>query len=342
MIPRRCTALCRFAVKLLLINTVLLLALSASTAVTDLSNALPGFPQPLSARHVVGGEPRLRRTLSPDPTDVPGDDVVSFNIIMTSMGDRPTLQDSLRSLLPQLRPEDYITLISDANHVTVAEVFTHEPCNCTKLLIANVNPLGWWGHGSRTRWQRLLPGAFHMNADDDDLYPPNAMALIRHHVRDLSATMYVFRMVRQWDKAFAEIIPPLHVNHSAALRTGTVGTPCVVYRALRDRLPNWGTRYGGDGDFIMRLHEVMNATVIVPQVIYHVGQREDLMPFVPGLLRGEPPPHRGKATISLGVGRYLGAPRWIGEVSNQTAGVWSPTYAQDSIDRLVARIGTWV
>ena len=217
---------------------------------------------------------------------VQGDTNLTFNIIMTSNGDRPTLQPMLLSILPQLRTEDYFTLISDPpSHLTVAETFANTPCNCTKLLIQNSGKLGWWGHGSRTRWQKLLPGTFHMNADDDDLYVPNAMAIVRHWVRDLNSTMYVFRMVRRWDERI-ELIPPMTVNNHSMVRGGTVGTPCVVYRADRDRLPDWTGRYGGDGDFYLGLKRAMHRLQVVPEVIYHVGQREDLMPYVPQLLRG--------------------------------------------------------
>lgn len=213
---------------------------------------------------------------------------ITFNIIMTSNGDRPTLQPMLLSILPQLTSEDYLTLISDPpSHLTVAETFAVTPCNCTKILIQNSGQLGWWGHGSRTRWQKLLPGTFHMNADDDDLFTLNAMAIVRHWVRDTNNTMYVFRMVRRWDERI-ELIPPMTVDNHTLVRGGTVGTPCVVYRADRDNLPDWTGRYGGDGDFYIGLKRAMHRLQIVPEVIYHVGQREDLMPYVPNLLRGIP------------------------------------------------------
>jgi len=220
--------------------------------------------------------------------NVIGDTNLTFNVIMTSNGDRPTLQPMLLSILPQLRTEDYFTLISDPpSHLTVAETFANTPCNCTKLLIQNSGKLGWWGHGSRTRWQKLLPGTFHMNADDDDLYLPNAMAIIRHWVRDMNNTMYVFRMVRRWDERI-ELIPPITVSNHSMVKGGTVGTPCVVYKADRDELPDWTGRYGGDGDFYIGLKKAMNRLQVVPEVIYHVGQREDLLPYVPNLLRGIP------------------------------------------------------
>jgi hypothetical protein len=50
--------------------------------------------------------------------NVIGDTNLTFNVIMTSNGDRPTLQPMLLSILPQLRTEDYFTLISDPPHTS--------------------------------------------------------------------------------------------------------------------------------------------------------------------------------------------------------------------------------
>ena len=278
---------------------------------------------------------------------VPGDANLTFNIIMTSNGDRPTLQPMLLSILPQLRTEDYFTLISDPpSHLTVAETFANTPCNCTKLLIQNSGKLGWWGHGSRTRWQKLLPGTFHMNADDDDLYLPNAMAIVRRWVTDLNRTMYVFRMVRRWDERI-ELIPPMSVNNHSLVRGGTVGTPCVVYRAERDRLPDWTGRYGGDGDFYLGLKRAMARLVVVPEVIYHVGQREDLLPYVPGLLRGElAEPEEDvlgrrewRKNNPEAPPRFLPEPTWAG------TGTWCTAlhcYMEEDPGSLVRRPTSWV
>jgi hypothetical protein len=279
----------------------------------------------------------------PQGRNISGDKVISFNVIMTSNADRPTLQPMLDSILPQLTSDDFFTLISDADgkhphtHLTVAESFSVAKCNCTKLLFQNSRPQGWWGHGSRTRWQKLLPGTYHMNADDDDLFLPKAMGIVRHWVRNLNATMFVFRMIRRWDERI-ELIPPLWVSNASAVRGGTVGTPCVVYRALRDKLPDWTGRYGGDGDFYAGLKKAMNRVVVVNEVIYHVGQREDLTPFIQNLTRGIP---AEKEADVLGrrhwrkynpdaPPQFLPAPQWAGRFTPEdraaTTG-WEPAEA---------------
>jgi hypothetical protein len=284
---------------------------------------------------VLGGGPQGR--------NISGDKVISFNVIMTSNADRPTLQPMLDSILPQLTADDFFTLISDADgkhphtHLTVAESFSVAKCNCTKLLFQNSRPQGWWGHGSRTRWQKLLPGTYHMNADDDDLFLPKAMGIVRHWVRNLNATMFVFRMIRRWDERI-ELIPPQWVTNASSVRGGTVGTPCVVYRALRDKLPDWTGRYGGDGDFYAGLKKAMSRVVVVNEVIYHVGQREDLTPFIQNLTRGIPA-EKEEAVLGRRHWRkynpdappqFLPAPTWAGRFTPEdryaTTG-WEPPEA---------------
>jgi hypothetical protein len=187
------------------------------------------------------------------------------------------------SLTPQLTSLDYITLISDdaRTHLHVAETFANVRCNCTKLLIENPRPLGYWGHGARNKWQRSLPGAFHLHADDDDLYTPDAFAIIRRYVRDLSPHVYIFRFIRRWDGEIG-LIPPMSVTQPSQIKPKTVGTPCGVIRNIPHLYRDWGYLYGGDGHFYEALVASFGPenVTILPEVIYHLGQRENLMPLI--------------------------------------------------------------
>ena len=64
----------------------------------------------------------------------------------------------LASIAPQLRQNDFLTLISDKAHEASAAALAAASCACTRRHIANEKPLGFWGHGSRSRWQDELPG----------------------------------------------------------------------------------------------------------------------------------------------------------------------------------------
>jgi hypothetical protein len=223
---------------------------------------------------------------------LPGSDAVSFNVIVTTTG-RYTLPVFFDALAPQLTSADYITLISDKAdwHVHVAQAFSHVRCNCTKILIENAAPLGWWGHGSRNKWQRTLPGAYHLHADDDDLYVPNAFATIRAHVRDLAHRLYIFRMIRRWD-GVVNLIPPMSVTHPSQVRPRAVSTQCGVIRAVPQLYREWAYLYGGDGHFYKDLVEAFgyDNVTLVPEVIYQLGQNEDLSSHIQPLLRDPNPP----------------------------------------------------
>ena len=244
----------------------------------------PFHPSHLLRTEGASGTPQLRTPLSALPTLVPeplyvpgatlpGSEEVSFNVIITTTG-RYTLPVFFDSLTPQLTDKDYITLISDKAdwHVHVAQVFSHVRCNCTKLLIENANSLGWWGHGSRNKWQRSLPGAFHLHADDDDLYTPDAFAKIRAVVVDLAPRLYIFRLIRRWDGEIG-LIPPMSVTRGEQIKPGAVSTQNGVIRAVPGLYRDWPYLYGGDGHFYEALVATFGAenVTIVPEVIYHFG-----------------------------------------------------------------------
>lgn len=175
----------------------------------------------------------------------------SFNLIIATVG-RPSLQRMIDSIAPQLRREDYLTLIWDARFNKDELQIKSE---CTVIHIENPKPLGAWGHGSRTKWQHTLPGDYHMNGDDDDVYTPNAMEDIRHHCRE--DKLYIFKM-----KVGKRLIPV--IDH---LKPGNVGTPCGVYRP--HQLPPWPSKHGGDFVFYKAL-SLTRPVQYVNKVIYRV------------------------------------------------------------------------
>jgi len=277
-----------YPIVLLLLCLLALLVLDSSLLSGGSPAHLPLRPLGSPGGGIVGGGTSLQPGLGKF-APLPGSDELSFNVIVTSTG-RAELPVFMEALAPQLTSRDYITLISDKPswHLHVAETFPHVRCNCTKLLIENAAPLGWWGHGSRNKWQRSLPGAFHLHADDDDLYAPDAFDIIRRHVVDLSPRVYIFRLVRRWDGEIG-LIPPMSVTRPEQIVPGAVSTQNGVIRAVPELYLDWPYLYGGDGHFYKALVERFgyeNVT-LVPAVTYHFGQRENLLRFVPQLLAAE-------------------------------------------------------
>ena len=117
----------------------------------------------------------------------------SINVLLTTIGREELRSKMLASLALQLNENDYLTVISDANHDFVANSIKIFKFKCNVTHIINDEPLGFWGHGSRNKYQNTLPGDFIMNADDDDRYVPKAFDFIRQTITDKNK-LYLFRV----------------------------------------------------------------------------------------------------------------------------------------------------
>jgi len=69
----------------------------------------------------------------------------SFNVIIATAG-RATLQRMVDSIVPQLTENDYLTIIWDCQPIAL-----QIEGKCKVIALHNPEPLGYWGHGSRTR-----------------------------------------------------------------------------------------------------------------------------------------------------------------------------------------------
>lgn len=162
----------------------------------------------------------------------------SFNVIIATAG-RPTLTKMLESILPQLEEQDYLTILWDCE--PNVEIPPHV---CTIIQKINPEPLGFWGHGSRNRWQDELPGDYFMNGDDDDVYTPDAMAAIKE--KCIERKLYIFQF----------LYSGVRIPDGNVLKVGNIGTSCGVYPKV-DKFPIWEHRYGGDGEFYIGLSKML-------------------------------------------------------------------------------------
>jgi hypothetical protein len=128
--------------------------------------------------------------------------------------------------------------------------------NATVIEIKNSRSLGFWGHGSRNKWQNHLPGDYHMNADDDDVYEPDCINFIREKCTEHK--LYVFKMKFQG----------IEIWQRPVLEFANIGTPCGVYPSDM-LLPNWRHEYGGDFNFYESLGHIIPYE-FVDKVIYRV------------------------------------------------------------------------
>ena len=115
----------------------------------------------------------------------------TFNVLIATIG-RSTLERQLRSLVPQLFPEDVLTIVFDGLQIQSLNVF--KEFKCTVILYSEPVALGWWGHGIRNKYASLLQKTdFVLHGDDDDVYTSNALSDCRARCVSLT-TLYVARM----------------------------------------------------------------------------------------------------------------------------------------------------
>jgi hypothetical protein len=188
--------------------------------------------------------------------------MISINVLLTTIG-RPELRvRMLPSLVNQLMPHDYLTIVSDLNHKYVAECISEFNFRCPVFHIMNPSALGYWGHESRNKYQNNLMGDFIMNGDDDDRYTEGALDAVRQYATDTNK-LYIFKHENKGGFAWS--------THGV-IQIGNIGTSCGVIPNRKD-LPTWEHFYGGDGRFYEKLSQMMPYEFI-DFVIYKVNDTE--------------------------------------------------------------------
>ena len=188
--------------------------------------------------------------------------MISINVLLTTIG-RPELNERmLPSLVNQLMPHDYLTIVSDSNHAKVSDWVSRFDFKCPVFHIMNPSALGYWGHESRNRYQNNLMGDFIMNGDDDDRYTEGALDAVRQYATDTNK-LYIFKHENKGNFAWS--------THGV-IQIGNIGTSCGVIPNRKD-LPTWEHFYGGDGRFYEKLSQMMPYEFI-DFVIYKVNDTE--------------------------------------------------------------------
>lgn len=183
----------------------------------------------------------------------------SLHILIATTG-RSSLLAMLKSLYPQLKANDYLTIIFDGkddNHIfkKVKKILKKFPC-LHSLIMEPIN-LGHYGHGIRN-YHNHLAGDFIMHADDDGIYVDNAMEIVRSHCKDKD-TLYIFKMLCK-DGFVVWIDPEILFTE--------IGTPMGVIPAAYNSQSTWSYRYGGDFKFYDTLQKIIPKIEFIDHVIY--------------------------------------------------------------------------
>lgn len=143
---------------------------------------------------------------------------MTLSILVPTTG-RPCLSRLIESVQPQLGPDDQLLIKHDHT--------------------------GDWGHTPRNEMMALAKGDYILSIDDDDVYLPGALWLVRWALAVNPGRPHLFRLIRgghfggdvKWT--------------DREVRVGNVGTQMIVAPNDKARLGRWGSRYEGDYDFIV-------------------------------------------------------------------------------------------
>lgn len=138
----------------------------------------------------------------------------TLSVIVASSG-RSTLERTVASVLPQLLPGDE--------------------------LLVDVNDDAPWGHAARNRMMPRAAGDALLFIDDDDVYTPHAIAVIRSAYEKDPLAVHLFRMrYPNGNELWGE----------QRVVCGNVSTQMVCVPGHLAVRHEWGARYEGDFDFL--------------------------------------------------------------------------------------------
>jgi hypothetical protein len=174
----------------------------------------------------------------------------TLTLVIPTIG-RPTLARTLRSLAGQpWRAGDLVLLVCDLPEAgpVVRELY---PQFGLPVRYLETNRLGSHGHGVRNWVQRgrMIRTTHRAQLDDDDVWMPDALAVIRAAITARPDRPHIFRM--DWRNAGPDRPPtdrPV-LWTAPVMREANVGTPMLVAPVALDGA-EWAPRYNGDFDHI--------------------------------------------------------------------------------------------
>lgn len=138
-----------------------------------------------------------------------------LSIIVPTSGKRDTLPATIISATSQMRPNDE--------------------------LLVDVNDFPW-GNWARQRKMEQACGDALLFQDDDDVYAPGALDIVRRELEAEPCRFHVFRML-YLENEFV-------LWQDMDVRCGNVASQMICVPNIPDQWGVWGNRYEGDFDFI--------------------------------------------------------------------------------------------
>jgi hypothetical protein len=121
----------------------------------------------------------------------------SICIITPTIG-RPTLRRTLEGGIENLGPQDLWMILGDGPQPEALEIYRQLEFNYQTAFIESIAPKGDYGdYGNYLRDQamKIAVQDYFIFLDDDDVFAPNAIPIIKHEIAQLYPRPIMFRMI---------------------------------------------------------------------------------------------------------------------------------------------------
>ena len=181
----------------------------------------------------------------------------TLSVIVPTTG-RDTLARTLESVtLAGYRPgHDEMIVVRDGPDEDGAVVGAVRQWSDTICGVAYVHeqltPAGDYGGAARSLALATATRDWATFMDDDDVYTPGALAMIRAALVDAPRVPHVFRMIDPGGNV---------LWRAPRLEGGNLGTPCIVV-PVDSRLPRWGREYDADFRFLLACVDAWHGSIV--------------------------------------------------------------------------------
>jgi hypothetical protein len=180
---------------------------------------------------------------------------MTFNILIATTG-RESLQTMLDSLLYQLTENDCLTIVYDG--LSIIPKFNLSQSVCKINQFCEPEKLGYWGHGIRNKYAKLLEKRnFIMHADDDDIYLPDTFNKLRELCVN-PETLYIGKVIYN----------NTNIPLDNKIIRGNISTQNGIIPYDLNSKSEWELVYGGDGIYYENLSKISNNIIFLDIVIY--------------------------------------------------------------------------
>ena len=190
----------------------------------------------------------------------------TFHFLITS-GGRPIVKEMLESLKGELKAGDAVTLVFDGQEAFTNSGFTEEWRNGFEGRLhtrVEKDPVGYWGHALRTKYQGTLQPktTFVLHGDDDDVYKKGFLDILRKKCTD-PETLYIAKM----DYKFIEgnIVP-----NGTEIKRNDIGTPNGIIPYNLVGKSEWLPNYNGDFRYYEKIGKLAKKIEFLSDIIYTV------------------------------------------------------------------------